>query len=205
LSWQSISAKIFNVGVYRRADTPQPTAEFFNTGNKEGERLRKQAAEAAVNDMIDWFKNRGGTIGILDATNSTRSRRKWVYEKCQQEGIDCLFIESLCNDEKLIMSNILEVKTTSPDYVGQDPEMAALDFRNRIRNYEKVYQTVGENGEDEYSYVKIIDVSAQTVINRIKNYLQSRIVYYCITLHIKPRSVWISRVRLNIYLCLLIR
>ncbi len=68
-----------------------------------------------------------------------------------------LFVESKCDDEDLIMSNILEVKTTSPDYVGQDPEEAATDFRDRIRNYEKVYQTIDES-ERGLTYVKIINI-----------------------------------------------
>lgn len=32
--------------------------------------------------------------------------------------LEDLFVESKCDDEDLIMSNILEVKTTSPDYIG---------------------------------------------------------------------------------------
>ncbi len=55
------------------------------------------------------------------------------------------------------MSNILEVKTSSPDYIGQDPEAAARDFRDRIRNYEKVYQTIDES-EKGLTYVKIINI-----------------------------------------------
>jgi 6-phosphofructo-2-kinase/fructose-2,6-biphosphatase 2 len=66
-------------------------------------------------------------------------------------------VESKCDDEELIMSNILEVKTSSPDYVGQDPEAAARDFRDRIRNYEKVYQTIDES-EKGLTYVKIINI-----------------------------------------------
>lgn len=193
LKWLSINAKVFNVGSYRRHDTPQPTAEFFDTSNAEGERLRRAAAEAAVNDMINWFNHENGVIGILDATNSTKERRKWINERCTAEGIETLFVESKCDDEDLIMSNILEVKTTSPDYIGQDPDAAAQDFRNRIRNYEKVYQTIGED-EASLSYIKIMNVGKQVIINRIQDYLQSRVVYYLMNLHIKPRSIWLSRV-----------
>lgn len=194
LKWLSISAKVFNVGNYRRNDTPQPTADFFDTSNAEGERLRRAAAEAAVSDMINWFEKENGTIGILDATNSTKERRKWIYDRCTAEGIETLFVESKCDDEDLIMSNILEVKTTSPDYKGQDPEKAAQDFRNRIRNYEKVYQTIDTN-ESNMTYIKIMNVGKQVIINRIQDYLQSRVVYYLMNLHIKPRSIWLSRVR----------
>lgn len=35
--------------------------------------------------------------------------------------------------------------------------------------------------------------SARVVINLIQDYLQSRLVYYLTNLHIKPRSIWLSR------------
>lgn len=193
LHWLSIRAQTFNVGQYRRHATPTPSADFFDTTNSEGEKLRKAAAEAAVNDMVRWFNAGEGTIAILDATNSTKSRRAWIQERCDAEGIEAIFVESKCDSEELVMSNIMEVKTTSPDYVGQDPEEAAKDFRNRIRNYEKVYQTIDED-EKDYTYVKLINVGQQVIINRIQDYLQSRVVYYLMNLHIKPRSIWLSRV-----------
>lgn len=144
--------------------------------------------------MCKWFRTGQGLIAILDATNSTKSRRRWIKERCDAEGIEALYVESKCDDEDLIMSNILEVKTTSPDYIGQDPEEAAQDFRNRIRNYEKIYETIDED-EADLTYVKLIDVGKHVIINQIKDYLQSRVVYYLMNLHIKPRSIWLSRVR----------
>lgn len=194
LQWLSIPAQTFNVGNYRRNDAPQPKADFFDINNSEGERTRRAAAEAAVADMLDWFRS-GGVVGILDATNSTQERRKWVLETCNEHGVEVLFVESKCDDEELIMANIRDVKTTSPDYRGQDPETAALDFRNRIRNYEKVYCTIDADGDESHlTYLKIMDVGKQVIISRIRDYLQSRIVYYLMNLHIRPRSVWLSRV-----------
>lgn len=192
LAWLSITARCFNVGSYRRTNTPQPTASFFDTSNKEGERLRRAAAEAAVADMLKWFKTSNNLIAILDATNSTKSRRRWIKDRCDAEGVETLFVESRCDDEDLIMSNIKEVKLTSPDYTGQDPEEAAQDFRQRIQMYERVYETLDED-EQDMTYCKIIDVGSQVIINRLQDYLQSRVVYYLMNLHIKPRSIWISR------------
>ena len=193
LDWVGIPARVFNVGSYRRQATPHPDAAFFDPRNKEGELARKFAAEAAVADMVRWFRQKQGIVAILDATNSTVARRRWIYESCRKADIETLFVESVCDSEDLIMHNILEVKATSPDYAGQDPEAAALDFRNRIRNYEKSYETIGET-EREYTYVKLINVSSTVIINQIKDYLSSRLVYYLQNLHIKPRSIWLSRV-----------
>jgi 6-phosphofructo-2-kinase/fructose-2,6-biphosphatase 2 len=143
--------------------------------------------------MCLWFKSPRNLIAILDATNSTKARRRWIKERCDSEDIATLFVESKCDEEDLIMSNILEVKTTSPDYQGQDPEEAAKDFRERIRMYERVYETLDED-ETDLTYCKIINVGSHVIINRIQDYLQSRVVYYLMNLHIKPRSIWISRV-----------
>ncbi|KAI5786917.1 6-phosphofructo-2-kinase-domain-containing protein [Pyronema domesticum] len=190
LKWLSINAKSFNVGSYRRADTPQPNAEFFNTGNTEGERMRRAAAEAAVSDMLKWF-GEGGHVAILDATNSTKARRTWIKGQCDAKGYECLFVESRCDDPDLVLSNVLSVKTSSPDYVGQDPEDAVKDFMARIRNYEKVYQSIGD--EEQVTFVKLINVGSQVVINAVQNYLQTRIIYFTMNLHITPRSIWLSR------------
>src|ERR1700733_7764050 len=68
---------------------------------------------------------------------------------------------------------------------------AALDFRDRIRLYEKHYETIDEN---ELTWVKLINIGSQVIINRIQDFLQSRIVYYLMNLHIRPRSIYLSRV-----------
>ena len=145
-------------------------------------------------DMFRWFERHQGVVAILDATNSTKARRRWVKQRCDANNIETLYVESKCDDEALIMANIMEVKTTSPDYKGQDPDDAARDFRNRIRNYEKVYETIDED-EKDMTYVKLIDVGKQVIINQIQDYLQSRVVYYLMNLHIRPRSIWLSRVQ----------
>jgi hypothetical protein len=193
LHWLSIPAQTFNVGMYRRKESPKPSAEFFDTSNPEGERLRRAAAENAVNDMINWFRTSSGVVAILDATNSTKSRRKWIRERCSQENIATMFVESICNDQGLIMSNIRDVKTTSPDYAGMNPEKAATDFLRRIEKYQNQYETIDDD-EDDLTYVKMIDVGAQIIVQGIQDMLQTRVVYFLMNLHIRPRTIWLSRV-----------
>lgn len=191
LKWLSINARSFNVGSYRRADTPHPSATFFDTSNTEGERLRRAAAEAAVKDMLNWFDEHSGQVAVLDATNSTKARRKWIKEKCDAKGHQVLFVESRCDDESLVLNNVLSVKTSSPDYTGQNPDDAVKDFMERIRNYEKVYQSIDE--DEDITYVKLINVGSRVIINAVHNYLQTRIIYFTMNLHITPRSIWLSR------------
>jgi 6-phosphofructo-2-kinase len=84
--------------------------------------MRELAAQEAFKDLMRWYHEEDGVVAILDATNSTKKRRQWIVEKCKEVGIRLMFVESVCDNEDLVLSNILDVKVSSPDYVGQDPE-----------------------------------------------------------------------------------
>lgn len=152
---------------------------------------RREASEAAMRDMLQWFDDEGGTVAIYDATNGTHERRKWLHDTLSSRGIDVLFIESICEDQEIILKNIRDVKLSSPDYEGQPPELAAEDFMQRIRHYEEAYESITE---DEYTYIKLINVGKQYIINKVRGYLESKIISYLMNLHIRPRRIWFSRV-----------
>ncbi len=46
-----------------------------------------------------------------------------------------VFIESICNDEKIIATNVRETKLKSPDYQHEDETFAVADFLRRIEAY----------------------------------------------------------------------
>lgn len=92
------------------------------------------------------------------------------------------------------MRNIKDVKLKSPDYLNVDAETATKDFIARIKHYEDTYESINADlTESQMSFVKLIDVGAQVIINRVHGYLQSRIVYYLMNLNINPRTVYICR------------
>jgi len=153
-----------------------------------------------------------GTVLIVfpDATNSTRNRRQvsdtlsvlnfdgWPTSRAfvearvaRERGLVTVFIESVCDDPAIIAANVaLKVSSGDPDYANTSPEEAKLDFLRRIKQYEAVYQTISES---HLSYLKIINVGSQVILNRINGYLQSRIAFYLMNLHLKPRSIFFSR------------
>lgn len=103
-----------------------------------------------------------------------------------------LFLESYCDDPAVIAANVaLKVSSGDPDYAHMSRDDAERDFRNRIKHYEAVYETMTE---PHLSYVKIINVGSQVQMYRIHGYLQSRIAFYLMNLHLKPRSIFMSRV-----------
>lgn len=133
-------------------------------------------------------------IALYDATNSTKERREMILNQCQNEGIKVMFIESICDDQQIILNNIKEVKLTSPDYKDCEEEAAIRDFQRRILQYEKSYETLSiEEGQGKISFVKLSNVGSQVIVNNVRGYLQSRIVYFLMNLNITPRSFFISR------------
>ena len=100
-----------------------------------------------------------------------------------------IFVESIC-DEATVEANVRATKLDSPDYVGVDPDVAVADFRARIEHYAKVYEPVDES---EGSYIKLIDVGRQVIVNRITGYLPSRLVSFLVNLHNVPRPIWLTR------------
>ncbi|KAJ1735369.1 Fructose-2,6-bisphosphatase [Coemansia biformis] len=217
LAWLGVNCRVFNVGEYRRKLVGAKLDHtFFDPHNAVAIDQRLKCATLALQDMFRWFEAVHNGVAIYDATNSTRSRRKVILDECTRCGVEVMFCESWCDDSELVTANIREVKRTSPDYAdARDLASVMEDFHQRINHYSEVYEPVGGDGTrplakgsyplpptaptiDEYderhvSYVRKINVGAQMVINRITSYLESRIVYFVMNIHIAPRSVLFSR------------
>ena len=60
------------------------------------------------------------------------------------------------------------MKLYSPDYSNMSNRDAIKDFRARLAQYEKAYETLGSTQEEvHYAYVKVINVGAQVIANRM--------------------------------------
>lgn len=190
LRWLGYRTRVFNVGNYRRErlGSRQPH-DFFDPDNPEGAAARREVAMAALEDMLEWFAQ-GGEVGIYDATNTTRARRALLADRLRAHGLSVVFVESVCEDESVVEANIRQTKLHMPDYAGMDPDAAVRDFRARIAHYERAYEPVGE---DEGSFVRIIDIGRLVVAHEIHGYLPSRLVYFLMNLHVAPRSIWLTR------------
>ncbi|KAJ3324080.1 Fructose-2,6-bisphosphatase [Boothiomyces sp. JEL0866] len=133
-------------------------------------------------------------IALYDATNSTKERRQFIYDRCCEANIKVFFVENICDDDNLVMHNIKEVKLSSPDYVGWETQDAINDFIKRIEHYAKSYESISA---DEFggaiSFVKIFNIGKQVTTNNVQGYLESRIVYFLMNLNTVPRSFYISR------------
>ena len=204
LHWREYEVRVFNVGQLRRArarevfgqtNSSTHTASFFDSLNVEAKKKRDVLAHECLEQLIAWLKT-GGNVGIHDATNTTKARRKQIADRVAQEpGMRLFFLESTCTDPKLIEENVeVKVRGTDPDYAHLTREQAKEDFLRRIKHYEAVYEPLDADGtESHYTYCKIIDVGRSATMNLISSYLESQIAFYLLNLHIAPRNIFISR------------
>ena len=107
-----------------------------------------------------------------------------------KEHIQVIFLETICDKPELIEANIRDVKVNSPDYYGVQPEEAVTDFLRRISWYQSSYTTLSD---PHSSYVKLMNVGEHIIVNRIKGYLQTRIIFFLANMHIFNRKIYLAR------------
>ena len=75
----------------------------------------------------------------------------------EKMGYKLLFVESICNDPKIVQATIKEVKVSSPDYKDVENDAVLNDFLLRIQHYEALYQPLDEILESHFSFMKIFN------------------------------------------------
>lgn len=77
------------------------SADFFNPKNENARKVREQLALDTLDELLTYLLCRGGSVGILDATNSTIHRRQLLVDriKAKEPKLGILFIESVCTDK----------------------------------------------------------------------------------------------------------
>lgn len=227
LNWLQHDCRVFNVGNTRRMDkenvlgpaqkplpdtnTPLPhtgrspetkpsashMADFFNPENKASNDLREKWAMDTLDNLLNWVLDGPGSVGILDATNSTKKRRIKVLKRIQERSkgeLKVLFMESICSDPAILDTNI-RLKLSGPDYKDMDPEVALKDFVGRLKNYERAYETIDESEEEieGFQYIKMIDVGKKVVSFNVQGFLASQTVYFLLNFNLCERQIWLTR------------
>lgn len=190
LAWLGYKTRVFNVGQYRRARVgAQVPHDFFDPNNPAGAGARRQVAIEALDDLVDWLGG-DGHVGIYDATNSTTDRRALVRARCEQAGLQVLFVEMQCDDAAIVESNIRATKLSSPDYENVDEAAAAQDFRRRIEHYLRAYQPVTES---EGAYLRVSGAGRRISVSQVDGYLPGRLVFFLMNLHLVDRPILLTR------------
>ena len=121
------------------------STEFFNYTNIEAYEIRETIAHNCLEDLINFVNTEENKVAIFDGTNTNKKRRKHIAETLKN-SLNCkyqlIWIESICNNEDIINENINKVKVHGQDYKDKTMEEAFQDFKERVKHYEKVYETL---------------------------------------------------------------
>lgn len=176
-------------------DEIEQSASFFNPNNESAAKIREQVAMDTLDEVLDYLLCQNGSVGILDATNSTIRRREQIVQRIKEREpkLGILFIESICHDETLLEAN-MRLKLSGPDYKDKDPVKSLADFKARVKQYESAYVPLGNYEEShDMQYIQMIDVGRKMVQHRLRGFLSGGIASYLTTFNLAPRQIWITR------------
>ncbi|KAF8556024.1 bifunctional 6-phosphofructo-2-kinase/fructose-2,6-bisphosphate 2-phosphatase [Imleria badia] len=196
LRWMGVKTHVVSLGDYRRKTLGGAQSlphDYFILGEKTPETmaLRKRVSDGCEQLIWDFFEG-GGQVVIYDANNGTKVARQTLAEKFDKEGIHVILLgkRSLCDNKEIIETNIRNVKISSPDYRGWDPDKAVGDYYGRIRDREQSYETITETN---WPFIRIFNVGEKIMVNNIRGYLQSRIVFFLMNIHNQFRTIYFAR------------
>ena len=193
LNWLGYKTEIFNCGNYRRKLTnSKQNADFFDNNNIDNLKLREKFFYYTIFDLNTYLLNNIGDIGILDATNSTRKRRKKIYSFLKNFGYKkrLIFLENITNDSNILLKNI-NFKKKSPDYINTSDELMKIDFFKRIEHYQHVYEDIDD--EEKINYMKIYNCGKKVIFNNIYGDLETIILNYLVNFTVCVKKIFISR------------
>lgn len=197
LNYSMYYCKVFNVGNTRRQFTEktglnEQDSKFFDPHNDQSTKLRDKWAMDTLDALLDYLSKGPGCVGIFDATNTTRERRRHILKKIRKRNkfLKVLFLESICSDRNLVEKNI-KLKLFGPDYKGKNPQASLKDFRERLANYITAYEPIED--EENIQYIKMIDVGKKVIAYNIEGFLASQTVYYLLNFNLTERQIWITR------------
>jgi len=159
------------------------------TSNSSGHSLNSKNSNASFHENRD-------RIAIFDATNSTDKRRRWILEECTNPAkrpgkpTGVVFVESICDDEELLLENFRFKVSNSPDYKNMDEQEAIKDLKQRVKQYEQQYETITD---DSLSYIKIFNLSTKLLVNHCYGRMSKVIVPALMAWNIGTRPIFLCR------------
>jgi len=195
LRWLGVKTRIFHLGDYRRAivgpGKDVPDDYFFVNASASSVLLRQKILKKCREDIYHFLNHENGQIAIYDAVNPLAAGRRSLQKEFAKHDIKVLFIESSCDDQRIIEENVRSVKISSPDYVGWSEAEAVKHYLNRMSAKIPHFETMEES---ELDWIKMINAGERLIVNNCGfGYLSHRIVFYLLNLHIKSRHTYFAR------------
>ena len=168
-----------------------PPDYFFVNARPSSVLLRHKILKKCREDIYQFLEHENGQVAIYDAVNPLSAGRRSLAKEFLKRGIQTIFIESSCTDERIIEENVRSVKISSPDYAGWNDDTAVKDYLARIAARIPHFETMEE---PDLHWIKMINAGERVMVNNCSfGYLSQRIVFYLLNLHIKSRQTYFAR------------
>ncbi|KAI9741874.1 MAG: hypothetical protein M1834_000262 [Cirrosporium novae-zelandiae] len=123
-----VKTRVFHLGDYRRATMPEgqdvPDDYFFVNASASSVLLRQKILRKCREDVYHFLDVENGQVAIYDAVNGLAAGRRSLAKEFAKHDVETLFIESNCDDEKIIEENVRSVKISSPDLINAGERVA---------------------------------------------------------------------------------
>ena len=195
LRWLGVKTRIFHLGDYRRAivgpGKDVPDDYFFVNASASSVLLRQKILKKCREEIYHFLNHENGQVAIYDAVNPLCAGRRSLAKEFAKHDIKMLFIESSCDDQRIIEENVRAVKISSPDYIGWSESDAVKHYLNRMSAKIPHFETMEEQDLD---WIKMHNAGERIIVNNNSfSYLSHRIVFYLLNLHIKSRHTYFAR------------
>jgi 6-phosphofructo-2-kinase/fructose-2,6-biphosphatase 2 len=201
LNWKGLHCQVFNLGHYRRRLYPQENtnSSWFDHHNEEQAQKRQHVLDAMLSDLKEWVMSRadchsGGLVGIIDATNTTKSRRDYLYQQLSSfiRPDRILWVETICDQFDQVIDNIKNTKIGNEDYKDSCPDEVITDFLQRIDQYQRIYQQMDSTVDESYKFIQIHNMGRRIVMSNISQQLDQKISHFLINLKPKSNTVYLT-------------
>jgi len=171
---------------------------FFAEGTKPF------SVKAAMNDSnangsakpmedVPYLQHVRGNVAIFDFANTQRSHRRELMDFCSSQDYDLFFIETITYERSLIQLYINGIELSNPDYLNLSKEEALVKFDSHFKDYYDTYQSLDDESEEDIAFLKIFDGGSRCLVHNMNGYMQSKMVYYLMSLHFARQPIYITR------------
>lgn len=212
LRWVQIKCKTFHVDYYGTHGLPENLANISKDGLFTEQKASETAAyldfcyNAALDDILRWLDDEGGHIAILDGSNSTALRRRFIYSTLSPK-YKVFYVENMSsgapnvfedqNPTSLSGMHFDEQTTDQSDreiaLSMQDATSSLKMLRARIDYVKKTYEPLDSSIVEENSFIRILEIGKKFVINRLHGRIPSLLVYYMMNLRLTTGCIYIVR------------
>lgn len=85
------------------------------TASPQSVLLRQKILQKCREDLYKFLNHENGQVAIYDAVNPLAAGRRSLAKEFAKHDILTIFIESMCDDPRIIEENVRKVKISHPD------------------------------------------------------------------------------------------